>query len=435
MAEFKFSCPQCGQNIRCDVGYSGLQINCPACKQAIVVPRAPQAAAPPPPPPPSIARPAGPATPPPPPPAGAPGLATRQSTMAPSAGQRFSGAPGALPPKPKSHAVRNTIIIAAIVLGLAILGAGAWFVVGSVQKVKSRFLAGKGNPAAIVPTPTAAASSAALDIMAKVHDAYTNLGSLTVEGSSLTVIDMSDVTPADVNPNANANANARNKNSARRAANMIPKGMTNSSDVSIKLARPRQFLVEGKGKMNVGAMTMTNTMAAWSAGGTNFIYVAMGRNRNLTYSTDSDATMAMMSQGGGGLATSIMTLFFGDDNPMAQFISGQDCYTITAKMLGQKLKMWVNKSNYMIIQSEVTLGAPVSDTELQDMMDTVSKKADRTPADIQKQKATATMMAAMMTKIRGTVTETYDTVQMNPSLTADDFNYPIPAGVKATRGP
>src|SRR5581483_10708261 len=141
-------------------------------------------------------------------------------------------------------------------------------------------------------------------------------------------------------------------------------------------------------------------------------------------------TMAMMSQGGGGLATSIMTLFFGDDNPMAQFmsdwgqtedqtISDQDCYTITAKMLGQKLKMWVNKSNYMIIQSEVTLGAPVSDTELQDMMNTFDKRQNRTPAEIQKQKAAATMMAAMMTKIRGTVTETYDTVRTNPSLTAD----------------
>ena len=39
MAEFIFPCPQCGQNIQCDTGYSGTQINCPACKQAIAVPR------------------------------------------------------------------------------------------------------------------------------------------------------------------------------------------------------------------------------------------------------------------------------------------------------------------------------------------------------------------------------------------------------------
>jgi hypothetical protein len=41
MAEFKFSCPQCGQKIRGDVGYAGLPIICPACQQPIVVPSPP----------------------------------------------------------------------------------------------------------------------------------------------------------------------------------------------------------------------------------------------------------------------------------------------------------------------------------------------------------------------------------------------------------
>jgi hypothetical protein len=41
MAEFKFFCPRCGQNVQCDTGYSGTQINCPACQQAIVVPQPP----------------------------------------------------------------------------------------------------------------------------------------------------------------------------------------------------------------------------------------------------------------------------------------------------------------------------------------------------------------------------------------------------------
>jgi ribosomal protein S27E len=45
MAEFKFFCPQCGQNIQCDMSYSGAQINCPVCQQAIVVPQSPREAA------------------------------------------------------------------------------------------------------------------------------------------------------------------------------------------------------------------------------------------------------------------------------------------------------------------------------------------------------------------------------------------------------
>jgi len=41
MAEFKFFCPQCGRQIKCNTGYSGMQINCPACKQVIVAPQVP----------------------------------------------------------------------------------------------------------------------------------------------------------------------------------------------------------------------------------------------------------------------------------------------------------------------------------------------------------------------------------------------------------
>ena len=38
MAEFKFTCPQCKQHIQCDISYIGSPINCPACRQSIIVP-------------------------------------------------------------------------------------------------------------------------------------------------------------------------------------------------------------------------------------------------------------------------------------------------------------------------------------------------------------------------------------------------------------
>jgi hypothetical protein len=46
MAEFNFSCPQCGQRIQCDTTYSGKQINCPVCQKPIVVPQASPAGVP-----------------------------------------------------------------------------------------------------------------------------------------------------------------------------------------------------------------------------------------------------------------------------------------------------------------------------------------------------------------------------------------------------
>jgi len=41
MAEFTFPCPQCNQRIQSDASYVGLQINCPVCQKAIIVPPVP----------------------------------------------------------------------------------------------------------------------------------------------------------------------------------------------------------------------------------------------------------------------------------------------------------------------------------------------------------------------------------------------------------
>jgi DNA-directed RNA polymerase subunit RPC12/RpoP len=37
-SEFKFSCPNCSQHIRCDRGYRGRKIACPACREQILFP-------------------------------------------------------------------------------------------------------------------------------------------------------------------------------------------------------------------------------------------------------------------------------------------------------------------------------------------------------------------------------------------------------------
>jgi len=91
MAEFKFPCPRCGQNIQCDTGYSGTQINCPVCQQPIVVPQ------------------------------------TARSGAAPR------------PVTEKSRAIRNVLIVAAAVVVLAGLGLGGWF---GYSKIKMHILSG-----------------------------------------------------------------------------------------------------------------------------------------------------------------------------------------------------------------------------------------------------------------------------------------------------
>jgi outer membrane lipoprotein-sorting protein len=425
MAEFKFSCPQCGQHIQCDVGYSGVQINCPTCKQLIVVPLAPRSAAVPP---------ASPSL----------SIPARQSAPAPAAFRR-SGTPGGQPPvKAKSRTLRNVLIITAAVVLLAALGAGGWYFYSKHKAKVAEEVAAKGNPAAQVPTPTAASADAALDILTKVHDAYTNLTSLDAEGTSVMVIDMSRVTAADMNPNATAAQKAAADKKPARRRSGIPNAVTNNTEVTIKLARPDLYRIEGTAKMQMGRMTMTNTTAVWTSGGTNYTLMMMagGAYKNFTTVPDRKTALRMTSQSG-GLAMVISQLFFDEAEDMGKFITdwgqtdddsvdGQDCYTLTGKMLGQKLQIWVSKTSYMILQSQITLGAPVSDDDIAAAISTFDTNTNHTQAQLNQEKAMAKQQAAMMTKIRGVVTETYDNIQTNVTFAADDFNYPVPRGVRLT---
>ncbi len=230
MAEFKFSCPQCNQHIECDVGYSGMQINCPSCQNVIIVPMAPGYAAPPPA---SVsARPAYEAPPPPPPPASSPSLTTRQSTTVPASGRRFAGAPdpsGARSPKPKSKALRNVLVITACVVVLAGLGVGGWFGFTKIKAHQAAQEAKKGNPAAKVAAPTANAAMQALGILTKVRSAYTNFSSVTGDSTVTLFLDLSNLTMADVNPTPANARGARNANNARNATRRPP-GMAPNID-------------------------------------------------------------------------------------------------------------------------------------------------------------------------------------------------------------
>jgi DNA-directed RNA polymerase subunit RPC12/RpoP len=119
MAELKFSCTQCGQNIQCGTGYSGTQINCPTCQQAIVVPPVPPAM--------------------PVPPQAVPTSSIRRGTPVLTAGQQSSG----VPVHAKSRIMRNVLVIAAAMIVLAVLVIGGWY---GYSKIRMHILRGHLPP-------------------------------------------------------------------------------------------------------------------------------------------------------------------------------------------------------------------------------------------------------------------------------------------------
>jgi hypothetical protein len=436
MAEFKFSCPLCHQHILCDVGYSGMQINCPVCQQAIVVPQAPQPA--------SAPRAAYEAPPPPPPPVSPPSLSTRQSTTVPSSGRRFAGAPdpsGAPPPKPKSKALRNVLVITAGVVVLAALGAGGWF---GFTKFKAH-QAKNGNPAAQVPAPTAAAAVQALSILTKVHSAYTNFTSITQDGTVTLFLDLTNLTFADVNPDAPAATKA--KNAKRRQAGM-PKVITNTTEYSIKRAQTNWYYLAAEAVSKVDRQASTYTVATWSADKGSFMFMDphQGGASSAIYQQLAQAgamdvqTELVKAQVGNvqqlftdpaQLSKIIKNLGQTADEP----VNGHDCYTLTAKVLGQKIKIWVDKSTYLISKSQITLGGAISDDDIDDAFSLVAAAVGPTnlpPAQLDMAKTQIKLYTPAMTKIRGTITSITKNMEINPKLSASDFSYPVPAGVRLT---
>jgi hypothetical protein len=415
MPEFKFSCPQCGQHIQCDTAYAGAQINCPGCQQSITVPQPPGVSAPPPLPP--VA------------PSGA------RVGAAPIAGQR----PSAPPPPAKSHTLRNVLVITACVVFVLFAGlvAFGWI---TYSKIKAKQLVlQKGNPAAIVPVVTAAQHQEALDLLSKMQNAYTNLNTLEASGTSVMALDMSQLTTGDLNPNAKKTAKTH------RPAN-FPKSITTTMEISIKLERPNMYMVRENSHMKMMGMTMSNTMVTWSPGDTNYSFFLMNNGTFKRYTTSPDRDTALMAGGQPSLlAMGMMKLFFNNSENTPQLIqdlgqteddnvNGQDCYTLTAKIFGQKLKTWVSKKNYLILQSQLTLGAPVSDADMDAAFKSFNTSTNTSAAKLAQEKAQAKQQAAMMTKIRGTITDTSDNVQVNPALTPDDFHYQVPRGTKLVPG-
>ena len=324
---------------------------------------------------------------------------------------------------------------------MAALGVGGWIGYSKYKNYENDQISKKGNPAAMVPTPSATQSNDALDILAKMRNAYTNLTSLAVSGTSITALDMSQITADDMNPNAKKTTKTKSKK-PRRVAGM-PKSVTNTMDVTIKLERPNLYCVEENSQTSFNGMTMSNTVAAWSPGDTNYTLMVMnsGAYSYKSYTAVKDRNTALM-QGGGqpsGLGMGIMGMFFNDNQGMGKFIhdwgqtaddsvDGHDCYTLTATAFGQKLQIWVSKSDYMILQSQVTLGGPISQEDIDNAIDTFDTNTNQ--AQLAKDKLQAEGLAAMAVKLRGTITDTYDDVQANPTLTADDFHYPVPRGVR-----
>jgi hypothetical protein len=426
MSEFKFSCPNCDQHIIAPEGYGGAQINCPSCQKLIVVPGAPVPAAAP-----TvlgIQRPAA-------PPAHAP------AAPRPTAYRTAMATP---PPAQKSGSggLKTALVVSLIVIVCAALGVGGWFGYKKFKVKHDAAVAAKGNPATQVAAPTAAEAVQALSILSKVHSAYTNFTSISAAGTITVFLNLSNITMADVNPAAPKTSAAAK--SATRHPQGMPNLITNTTEFTMKSSGTNLYCFTGEAVSKIDRQAITQTIAYWSSGKGKFMFMdSHQKAAPATYMQLPDVNpgagtaeqiknVQHLFDDPANLTKIIKDLGQTDDEP----VNGQDCYTLTAKVLGQKIKIWVDKSSYLIPQWQITLGGPISDEDIDDAFSLYSAAITNTPpAMLEMIKAQVKKMTPVVTKIRGTIASTSKSIELNPTLSADDFNYPVPAGVRLMPAP
>lgn len=311
---------------------------------------------------------------------------------------------------------------------IAAIGVGGWFGYSKFAGGASK----KANPAAQVSAPTANQAMQALGILTKVHAAYTNVTSVRTEGTFTAFLNLSNITMGDVNPSVLPNMQNR------RPPGM-PRIVTNTTAVTAKRSSTNLFYVSGEAVSKIDRQVTTNTFAFWKSDKGQFSFIDFHRSRiapMYRQLPETDAAKAPTEQikkiqqlfaDPANLTKLVKDLGQTDDEP----VNGQSCYTLTAKVLGQKVKLWVDKTTYLIPQWQITLGGEISDADIDDVFSLYAEiDTNMSPAQLAMIKPQVKKFTPVMTKIRGTLAFTAENIEANPTLTADDFNYPVPAGVR-----
>ena len=364
MSEFKFSCPSCQQNIQATSEYSGMLINCPKCGGKLIVPSAPDA------------------------PAAQSGSKLSMAASTPHAPESAAAAATfyAAPVRKKKP---KTGLIVGLSLG-AIAAAGAVYFWPQITKLVAShgtsLTAAADDQAPTNAPPPPPPPLTTEEILQKVGETYRGMADYTAKGKTDCSIDMSGIAPG--------------------------KGTINMSSTStLELGRTDNFRLEWEER--TGGKTIDG--AAWSAGKGTFIGYSVYPPTKVKSRQDAMETVGanffLLSSG-------IAELFFAETNSLAaqskdftktngpSSPDGQPSYVLTGEANHQSVLLWVNKDSFLISQIQINLGGVIPEEELK--------------------KLPSTQRNAMiiLSKLKGTITETYDQIQTNRNLLASAFESP-----------
>jgi len=357
MNEFKFSCPNCQQNIQATPEYAGMEINCPSCQTPIVVPQPSQAAAP---------RPVG------------------KLSKAASTAQHAATTPVMATTIVRKAKKPRVGLYVGLGVGAVAIAAGIMFAPKLIDKYHEHKdkVAAEQFAATNVPPPPPPDLSAD-EILKKIDATYKGLPSFSAQVDSVGNIDMSQVNPALKEP------------------------LHPTAKLSILLGRGGKYRMEWE--REAGAQVQKG--AIWSSGKGDFVRTGSSTARKVK---DRETAMNTARAMSGTMGVGFGDLFFNSTDTLTtmlknyskmnnETVNGRKCYVLTGDANSQKVMFWVDKDDFLVLQAKMTLGGNID-----------TSKMPRLSASQKKQ------MEAM-SKIKGDMTETYTEIETNKTLKDADF--------------
>jgi hypothetical protein len=370
MSEFKFSCPNCQQNIQATSEYSGLLINCPSCQTQMMVPAAPDAPAP----------------------TGGK-LSMAASTANPHASSASAAATFYAAQQPARKKKSKAGLIVGLSLGACAVAAAIIFGPTLMKKVKHENQADAAAQAAAqaaTNTPPPPPELTTVEILQNVANAYKGMTDYSAQAKTICTLDESALVPGKTTP------------------------VSINTTSSLQLGRTNSYRLEWEQK----ASGSTLKGAAWSSGKGNFV----GYGPVAPSKVKSRQLALLPAEASLVLSGGIADVFFSETNSMAveakdftktngPSLEGQECYVLAGEQNHLSLLVWVNKSTFLINQIEVILGGPVD------------------PAELKKLPVAQRNLMATLSKLKGTIIETYTNIRTNQNLMASTFetSYQPPA--------
>ena len=392
--------------------YVGQQINCPACHAVIVVPANP-AAPPAEPVKSSIATTTPPGALPPPAPPKVGRLAVSALNSPPAHGpapvlgpnqQGSASFQANLARKPKKS---HTGLIAGVV-AVVLIGASAYL---NKDWLSAKWKAHHGPTAAEIAAadtntpPPPPPELTAEEIVQKVTDLYGKLPNFSSTGKATAVLDMSAISPAAAGP------------------------QTLSYDLALKMSRALGFRIDLAIPKRTNSVIMTG---GWSADNGDWLLSNNRTNKlqshDMLFSRFGDAVSTS-----GGVSWDVgemVRLFLSDTNEGLakaglewtrhddEQLYGQPCYVLAGTVNSQNVLVWVNRSSFLIPQTQVELKGKtgpdaLGDDKIREVVKAQNNGKEPSSAQINNFKR--------MSKISGTVTESFPNIQTNPTLAEADL--------------